>query len=294
LQRQIFPTLVAALALAGLATPALAQDTNVVPPDAGAVAAATDFDGDSITVGGGFVYLPDYEGSNDYRFTPAPGAIGSFRGHSFTVAGNRASVDLIRNQPGPSWDFQAGPIAVVNFNRTNTDNIDDRRVRALGERDTAIELGGYVGIGKTGVITSPYDQLSVSVSYRHDVAGSHDSGILQPTINYVTPLSRKAAFGLFASAEHVERGYGRAYFGVDAAQSVASGFPVYGAPRGWKNWTVGALGTYALTGDLLHGFKLVGGGTYGRQFDRFADSPVVRIAGKRSQWLGVLGVAYTF
>jgi hypothetical protein len=55
LQRQIFPTLVAALALAGLATPALAQDTNVVPPDAGAVAAASDFDGDSITVGGGFV-----------------------------------------------------------------------------------------------------------------------------------------------------------------------------------------------------------------------------------------------
>jgi len=82
--------------------------------------------------------------------------------------------------------------------------------------------------------------------------------------------------------------------GVDAAQSVASGLPVYAAPRGWKNWTLGALGTYSLTGDLLHGFKIVGGGTYGRQFDRFANSPVVRIAGSRTQWLGVLGVAYTF
>ena len=294
MQRQILPTLVVALALAGVATPVFAQDTNVVPPDTGAAAAAPDFDGDSITIGGGFAYLPDYEGSNDYRFTPAPGAIGSVHGYSFTLAGNRASVDLIRNQPGPSWDVQAGPIAVVNFNRNSLNNIDDRRVRALGKVDTAIELGGYVGIGKTGVITSPYDKLSVTVSYRHDVNGAHDSGILQPTINYLTPLSRKMAVGLFASAEHVERGYGQAYFGVDAAQSVASGLPVYDAPRGWKNWTLGALGTYALTGDLLHGFKIVGGGTYGREFDRFAESPVVRIAGKRSQWLGVLGVAYTF
>ena len=294
MQRHILPTFVAAFALAGVVSPALAQDTTVAPPDTGAVAAAPDFDGDSITIGGGFAYLPDYEGSNDYRFTPAPGAIGSIGGYSFTLAGNRASIDLIRNQPGPSWDVQAGPIGVVNFNRTNIDNIDDRRVRALGERDTAIELGGYVGIGKTGVITSPYDKLSVSLSYRHDVNGAHDSGIWQPTVNYLTPLSSKAAVGLFASAEHVGRGYGRSYFAVDAAQSLASGLPVYAGPKGWKNWTVGALGTYALTGDLLHGFKLVAGGTYGRQFDDFAESPVVRIAGSRSQWLGVLGVAYTF
>ncbi|WP_445194066.1 MipA/OmpV family protein [Sphingomonas sp. Tas61C01] len=294
LQRQILSTLAAAFALASVTSPAFAQDTTIAPPDTGSAVAAADFDGDSITLGGGFAYLPDYEGSNDYRFTPAPGAIGSYRGYSFTVAGNRASLDLIPNKPGPSWDVQAGPIAVLNLNRTNIDNIDDRRVRALGERDAGIELGGYVGLGKTGVITSPYDKLSVSLSYRYDVNGAHSSGILQPSVTYLTPLSRKAAFGLFASAERVERGYGRAYFGVDAAQSVASGLPVYAAPRGWKNWTLGALGTYSLTGDLLHGFKLVGGGTYGRQFDRFASSPVVRIAGSRTQWLGVLGVAYTF
>jgi len=281
---------IAAAAAAGAAMPAAAQDASP-PPDAGAAAA---MGGDSITVGVAAVYLPDYEGSNDYRWVPAPGAIGSFKGFNFTLAGNRVSVDLIPNRPGPTWDVQAGPIGVLDFNRSSVKSIDDPRVRALGELDTSVELGGYVGIGKTGVITSPYDKLSVSLSYRHDVSGVHRSGIWQPTVNYLTPLSLKAAVGLFASAERAETGYAQTYYGVTPAQAVVSGLPAFNARGGWKNWTVGGLATYALTGDLLHGFKLVAGGTYRRQLNDFADSPLVSVAGSRNQWMGALGLAYTF
>lgn len=278
-----------------MTAPAYAQSApSPIPPDAGAVATNAETNGDSITIGAGAVYLPDYEGSNDYRVSPAPGAIGSFKGFNFTLAGNRLSVDVIPNKPGPGLDVQFGPIGVINFNRSSLKNIDDRRIRALGERNTGIELGGYVGIGKTGVITSDFDRLSVSVSYRHDVNDAHDSGIWQPSINYVTPLSRKAAVGLFASAEHVERAYANAYYSVDATQALASGLPAYSARGGWKNYTVGALATVALTGDLLHGFKLVAGGTYSRLLNSFSYSPVTRIAGKPGQWLGAVGLAYTF
>ncbi|MBE7186445.1 MAG: MipA/OmpV family protein [Methylobacterium mesophilicum] len=276
------------------AAPATAQDAATPPAPETPADPAAAIGGDSLTVGGALVYLSDYEGSNDYRFVPAPGAIGSYKGFSFLIAGNRASVDLIPNKPGPVWDIQAGPIAVVNFNRSGIENIKDRRVRALGERDTAIEVGGYVGIGKTGVITSPYDKLSVSLSYRHDVSGVHDSGIWQPTINYLTPLSRKAAVALFFSAEHADRGYGRAYFDVSQAGSVASGLPVFTTRGGWKNWNVGGLATYSITGDLLKGFKIVAGGTYRRMLNDFGDSPVVSVAGSRGQWLGAVGLAYTF
>ncbi len=284
---QPYRYLILATAL-GVAAPALAQDEPLLPPP------VEDVGSTSITIGGGVVYLPDYEGSNDYRFTPAPGAIGTYKGFAFTLAGNRFSVDLIPDAPGPGWDFQAGPIGVVNFNRSTLNQIDDPRVRALGEVDTAIELGGYLGIGRTGVITSAYDTLSLSVSYRYDVTSAHKSGILQPTINYVTPLSRKAAVGLFASAERAEGGYARTYFGITPAQSVASGLPVHTARAGWKNYTIGGLATFALTGDLLHGFKLVAGGTYRRMLNDFGDSPVTSIAGDRDQWLGALGLAYTF
>jgi MipA family protein len=282
----------AAAAAAAFATPAFAQDAAAAaPPDAGKAAGAG---GDSLTIGAGAAYLPDYEGSNDYRFTPAPGAIGSYRGFSFTLAGNRLSVDVIPTKPGPGWNVELGPEGVVNFNRHSVSSVDDPRIKALGGVGTAIELGGYAGIGKTGVITSQYDRVSLSVSYRYDVNGVHRSGILAPSFNYLTPLSRKALVGVFASAEHAERGYADTYYGITAAQSAASGLPVYVARPGWKNYTLGALGAVSLTGDLLHGFKLVGGGTYARLLNGFSYSPVVRIAGRPDQWLGVLGLAYTF
>lgn len=279
---------VATAALLSHAAPAFAQDATAPPPD------AAELGGDSLTIGIGAAYLPDYEGSNDYRFVPGPLVLGQYKGFSFSVLGNRASIDLIPNHPGDKIDLQLGPIGVVNFNRSSNSSIDDPRVGALTERKTAIELGGYVGIGKTGIITSPYDKLSVSVSYRHDVSGVHDSGIWQPSINYLTPLSRKAAIGLFGSAQYADRQYAQTYFGITTAESLASGLPAYTAHKGWKNYTVGGALTYALTGDLLHGFKLVAGGTYTRLLNTASYSPITRIAGTPNQWLGAAGVAYTF
>lgn len=249
---------------------------------------------DTVTVGAGVAALPDYEGSNDYRITPVPAAIGAVRGYGFVLAGNQLSVDLIKDEPGPVWDFQVGPIVQLNFNRSSLGNIVDLRVRALGKRTTAVELGGYVGIGKTGVLTSPYDKLSVTLGYRHDISNVHDSGIWSPSITYFTPLSRKAAIGVFASADIVERSYAQTYYSVSTAQSVASGLPIYAAGAGLKNWTLGAIGSYSLTGDLLQGIKIVAGGTYGRMEGDIARSPLVAIAGSRDQWLGTIGLAYTF
>lgn len=287
-----FTLCLTALTLAIAAAPALAQDVPTAPPDAGGTTTAVG--GDSITIGAGAGYMPDYDGSNDYRFQAVPGAIGSVGGFAFTLAGNRASVDLIPNKPGPTWDVQAGPMVLVNFNRSSLKSIDDLRVRALGKRSTAIEVGGFVGIGKTGVITSEFDRLSFSISYRKGVSGAHRAGVVAPTINYFTPLSQKAAIGLFVSAERAERGYARAYYDVDAAQSVASTLPVFATRGGWKNYTVGALGTVALTGDLLHGFKIVGGATYTRLLNDFGRSPLVSVAGDRNQFQGLVGLAYTF
>ena len=284
------PTLrltVAALALVA-ALPAAAQEGLPPTPPPGTVAA------DTYTIGVGAVTLPSYEGSDNNNILPAPGAIISHKGYALTVLGTRGSVDLIRNEAGPVWDLQAGPIAVLNLDRTRRKTIDDRRVEALGDRNTAIELGGYVGIGKTGVITSDYDQFNVTLSYRYDVANAHESGTWQPSVTYFTPLSTKSAVGLFATAEHVSDKYARYYFNVTPAGSVASGLPTFNADGGWKNFQVGAIGTYALTGDLLHGWKIVAGGTYSRLMNDFKDSPIVSIAGDRDQWLGTVGIAYTF
>lgn len=281
----------AALLLAS-ASPVLAQSAPPVPADNDQL--ASQLDKDSVTIGVAGAYLPDYDGSNDYRFVPAPAAIGSVKGFNFSVIGNRASIDLIPNRPGQTIDLQFGPVGVINFDRSSLKNIDDVRVRALGKRSTTLELGGYVGIGKTGVITSPYDKVSVSVSYRKGVTGAHNSEIWQPSFTYLTPLSRKAAVGILASAQHVGQGYADTYFSITPTQSLASGLPTYAARSGWKNYSVGGFATYSLTGNLLHGFKVVAGGTYSRELGDFSYSPIVRVAGTPNQWLGAVGVAYTF
>ncbi len=274
------------------AAPALAQSAPPAPADNDQLAA--DLDKDSVTIGVAGAYVPDYDGSNDYRFVPAPAAIGSVKGFNFSIIGNRASIDLIPNRPGQKIDLQFGPVGVINFDRSSTKNIDDVRVRALGKRATTLELGGYVGIGKTGVITSPYDKVSVSVSYRKGVTGAHNSEIWQPSFTYLTPLSRKAAVGILASAQHVGQGYADTYFSITPTQSLASGLPTYAAHSGWKNYSVGGFATYSLTGNLLHGFKVIAGGTYSRELGDFSYSPIVRVAGSPNQWLGAVGVAYTF
>jgi len=284
-------SLAAAALLSALASPAVAQDA-AQPPQTDDIAAA--LGGDSLTIGVAGAYLPDYEGSNNYRVTAAPAAIGSFKGFSFSVLGNRASIDLVPEKRGAQWDVELGPVGVVNFNRASRDSIDDFRVKRLAERDTTIELGGYVGIGKTGVITSPYDKLSVTVSWRHSVTGEDDGGTWQPSINYLTPLSHKAAVALFASAQHADRAYSRVYFDVTPADAALTGLPAFTGDAGWKNYTLGGAATYSLTGNLLHGVKLIAGGAYTRMLNSYSYSPLTRIAGSPNQWLGAVGLAYTF
>lgn len=283
----------AAALLVCVATPAMAQDAASAVP-AGNDQLAADLGKDSVTIGAGAAYLPDYDGSNDYRVVPAPLVIGSVGGFNFSVLGNRASIDLIPNRPGQSIDLQFGPVGVLNFDRSNLKSIDEPSVRALGKRKTTLELGGYVGIGKTGVITSPYDRLSASVSYRQGVSGAHRSYIWQPSVTYLTPLSRTAAVGLFGSAQYAGQGYAETFYTITPTQSLASGLPVYNARKGWKNYALGGFATVALTGDLLHGFKLAAGGTYTRALNDFGYSPIVRLRGSKNQFLGAVGIAYTF
>lgn len=280
----------ASAAVLAVASPALAQETSA--PAAGPVVPDIDTGGDSITVGLGVGVVPTYEGSDRSRVVPVPAVRGSVRGFAFSTRGSKLLVDLVPSDPGPTWDYQLGPVVSLNFNRVG-DPKDDR-VDALGRKKVALELGGYAGIGKTGVLTSDYDKLSVSAIYVHDVSGVNHSYAITPQIDYGTPLSRKAYVGISGSATYAGNRYADTYFGVTPAGALASGLPGFNPDAGWKNWSVSALGTYSLTGDLLHGLLLVGGVSYSRLLNDFARSPVVRIAGDRNQWYYALGLGYTF
>ncbi len=269
-----------------LATPALAQEASAPPVD------PAELDGDSLMIGVGAGAVPSYEGSDDTVLAVVPGVRGRVSRINFTLRGNRFSADIIPTPGGPGWDFQLGPVGQLNFNRSAA--IVDKRVKKLPKLKTAIELGGYAGIGRQGLITSDYDKLNVSVAYVHDVNGAHGSYVLTPAIDYGTPLSTKAYVGLSFSGDYMGTGYAQTNFSIDAAGSAASGLPAFNAKKGWKDWTAAALGNVSLTGDLTHGLSVVGAVSYRRLLNDAAASPITSIAGSRHQWTGVLGLAYTF
>lgn len=267
-------------ALALLSRPATAQER---PDDT------------EITVAVGAAVIPSYEGSDDYRVIPGGVVRGRVGGFPFFSRGTTLYVDAIRNDSGNGVDIGFGPVAGVRLNRTGS--IKDDQVRALGELDTAWEIGGWAGIAKTGVITSDYDNLSFRLSYLKDVGSAHKSYVITPTIEYGTPLSETTYVGVSVSADYVGKGYGRYYYDITLAGSQASGLGVYGAAgddAGFAKLNIGLVGAKALTGDLRKGLSLFALGGYGRLLGDYAKSPIVRTAGDRNQWMGGLGLAYTF
>lgn len=279
-----------AAAAASLSAPAHAQDEAAAAPSGEEVAAREDKN--SLTVGIGGAYRPSYEGSDDYTLGPIGALFGKVEGFSFTMRGTGLSIDLIRDGRDSPVSVELGPLVYVRLDRTS--GIKDPQVRALGEIDTAIEVGGVAGISKNGVLHQ-YDSLGVRLQYQRDVSNTHDSSILTPTIEYSTPFSTRTFAQLSLSAERVGDGYARTYFSITPTGAAASGLPGYNADGGWKNWRTSLFLAHTLTGELrdpkLSLFSIM---SYGRLLGEFKRSPIVSMAGDKDQFFGLLGLSYTF
>lgn len=266
-----------------IAVPALAQESEGQGrPD----------DRNSLTIGLGGAYVPSYEGSDDYILTPVGLAFGKVAGFGFATRGTALYVDLVPDKPDASFSFDLGPLANVRLDRNN--RIKDPRVKALGQIDTAIELGAWAGLRKNGILHE-YDSLGVRLAWQKDIGDTHEGTILTPAIEYSTPVSTKTLVSLSVQAERVSDRYARTYYSITPAGSVASGLAAFNADGGWKSWRSTLLLGQALTGDLRNPkLSLFGGVGYSRLLGDAARSPIVRVAGDRNQYFATAGLAYTF
>ena len=275
------------LAGALVAEPGAAQDVSGRPDD-------LKIGGDRVSVGVGLAVAPSYIGSNDTVILPTAAIQGQVSGISFNTSGTALYVDLVPSKGKPGWKLEAGPLVALRLDRNA--GMKDASVAALGTRKKAVELGGSIGLQRTGVVTSDYDTLSLSLSYSHDVAGAHRSYIVSPEIDYDTPLSERAFVSLSLSADYVGKRFGAYYYDIDAAGAAASGLRAYsGAARsGWKDWNISMMAVRSLTGNLTHGFGIFAAGAYQRLRGAYRRSPIVSEAGTPNQWTGALGLEYTF
>ncbi len=272
-------------------TAAMAQSAppQPAPPQSAPVAE----DRNRLTIGLGGGIAPDYEGASDYGFQPGGLFQGRVDGFDFQVRGPNISVDLVRDKPDSKWNVVAGPVAQVRLERNSLDDIKDPRVVALGKRDTAVEVGGYVGIAKKGVLIPPAS-LSLNIGFVHDVAGAHDSFIISPNVALSSPVSQRSFARLGISADYVGKGYGRTYFDV-AANPAPDALPAYRTQGGgFKNIGTNLLLTHDLGGDNRKGWGLFTLTSYKRLLGQYARSPIVRDAGDADQFMAIAGVAYSF
>lgn len=274
-----------ALAMLG-ATPALAQEVgdNESTPDAyeGSV-----FDGDWVSIGAGVVYSPSYRGSDDYVISPLPIVQGSLGGVGINPRPGGLALDFIPDADG-QVAFSAGVAAKLNRNRAA--QIEDPVVESYGKLDTAVEVGPTAGVSFPGVL-NPYDSLSFNVDALWDVAGAHKGMTINPSITYFTPVSRGAAVSLSVSASHVDDDYANYYYSVPAGGVL----PAYQAEGGFDSAGINLLGAIDLDGDLANGgLAMIVLGGYSRVLGDAKRSPFTSIRGDADQWMGAIGIGYTF
>jgi outer membrane scaffolding protein for murein synthesis (MipA/OmpV family) len=263
--------------------PALAQEQKPLPTPEEINSA------DGFTIAGGAAIIPDYEGSDDYKFIPAAAIRGKTSGISFSTRGTYLYVDVISGSG--KVDIDVGPIVGVRLNRTG--KIKDDFVDRLPERNTAIEVGGFAGVSFKG-LTNPYDSLGFRLDVVKDVANAHESTVVSPNVEFSTPLSQTFYVGASLGADFVSNRFADYYFSISPADAVVSGLPAFNADGGMKSWKVGLLANYSLSGDLRRGLSIFGTGGYSRLVGDFKRSPIVSDRGSASQWLGALGLAYSF
>ncbi|MEH6757621.1 MAG: MipA/OmpV family protein [Parasphingorhabdus sp.] len=271
---------------------ALFFSTTAYAQEQGPPAGESVFDGDYLTIGGGAAVGPSYDGSDDYVISPLPVVIGSIGGIDFQPRGPGFAADFIRDTDGAKVDFILGPVVRARFDRHNS--IKDKVVRSLGKLDVAVELGAVAGVQVNRVLHD-YDSLTAAVDTRWDVAGAHGGMVVFPTLTYFTPLSRGVAVSFAISAEHVDDDYADYYFTIDPAGAAASGLPTFSANGGWKNVGATIFAGIDFDGDVTNGgFALFILGGYSKMLEDAKRSPITSIRGDSDQFLGAIGLGYTF
>ena len=286
-------TAVTSFAALAFATQAAAQDDVAdVPIDPN----ETVFAGDYISIGAGAALSPSYTGSDDYVFNVLPIVQGSLGGIDVSPRAGGITVDFIQDSPeGPGIDL--GFAARIRGNRSG--QIEDEVVEQYGELDTAYEVGPSAGISFPGVL-NPYDSLSLKTDVLFDIGGAHGGMTVSPSVTYFTPLSRSMAASFSLGTEWADEDFHDYYFRVDPLNFVAAPdvdpLPAFD-PDGGGFTTAGAnlLLAFDLDRDLTNGglgLILIGG--YSRVLGDAADTPFTSIRGSRDQFLGAVGIGYTF
>lgn len=229
----------------------------------------------SVVIGGGGLYAPDYEGSDDYEFRALPYLRVQYQDWlSFSIPeGLKAAVV---NEHG----FKAGALAGYRFDRDADDNV---ALAGWGDVDGALELGAFAEY--------KIDAIKLSLDVRQGVSGD-DTGLIATLGARYEARVAGAVVSFGPKVSWVDDDYAQTYFGITPAQAGASvlGYAPYAADGGIKDYGVG-LTVVVPFGDA---WSLTGLASVSQLTGDAADSPIVAAEGSEAQLTLGLFAGYRF
>jgi outer membrane protein len=234
-------------------------------------------EGWSLSVGGGALFTPTYEGDDDYRLSLLPNIQIAYEDRFFASVQDGVGYNLINSDA-----LRVGPIARVRFSRQED---GDQPFAITGERTTdLIGLGDVSTTLEFGAFAeADVGPLTASIEARQGVNG-HDGFVLDAGLSYGArsfALGPPVIFSIGPRIKIVGDNYNDAYFSITPAQSLASGLSVYDADGGVHSYGVGGALIFPITRDNSLSAVMIGG--YDRLAGDVGDAPLVRLRGSRNQ-----------
>ncbi|MFN4273259.1 MAG: MipA/OmpV family protein [Aliihoeflea sp.] len=235
------------------------------------------FSGDwYLKVGGAVLHAPRFEGAarNQFAFQPMI----SFGRHGnaarFTSRNDNISVGILDNGV-----FRAGVAGKFIWGRDASTHND---LRGLAPVRFGGELGGFVDV-------YPTDFVRLRGELRRGIR-SHDGVVADFAADAFLDFSDTIRISGGPRASWASKGYFDAYYGVNAAQSAASGLNTYSPSSGFRSFGAGGAITWQAT-DTIETSVFA---EYSRLVGPAAQSSLVRQRGSRDQFTVGTSATYRF
>lgn len=227
----------------------------------------------SFTLGGGGMYAPDYEGSDDYSVMPLPFVEVSWRDRirlsGLGIYATPFMTDGLRFDLGVRYDF----------GRYEDDN---DALKGLGDLEV-----GAVAVVRFGYEAGP---VSLGLEVARDLTGDRNGLTATAEAEYGIELLDDVRLNVKPHITWADDEYMSNTFGITAAQAARSarGLASYDAGSGLKDVGIDLGIGYMMT-DSIYVMGQVG---YSRLLGDAADSPLVTDEGSADQFSAMLGLTY--
>ena len=266
-------TVLAALTLGAASGPAFAQSSDF----------AFEVPGVRNFVAGVAGLVPDYLGSDDYRFVAGPMGVIRF-GDSERYARLVATDLNVNLLDSKTWSL--GPAVNYRFGRSD---VDDKVVDKMRDIDGTVEVGAFGGWTWVGQ-DDPRHRFSVGTEVLYDVGGEHDGYLISGSVRYFKPVLRSLTLTIGTSLTYGSGDYMDTYFGVNAGNVGSSGLSAFKADGGLRDVRVPLTAIFSFS----QNWHVAGGVIYSRLLGDAADSPVVDKRGSKDQLFAGVGVVYAW